>query len=133
MIRYFTAEEILLVHSLVIDETGGSHGVRDRHAILSLVEAPKQKVFGKELYKTVFEKSALYIRNIIHFHPFVDGNKRTAMTLAGVFLDNNNFFLSVEKDNIEIFALRVVSEKLEIMDIAIWLEKHSARRVRKSE
>jgi len=124
MIQYFSAREILLIHSLIIDKTGGSHGVRDRNILLSLVDAPKQKVFGKELYPTLHLKAAVYTRNVIFFHPFVDGNKRTAMTLAGVFLENNGYIFKAEKGEIEHFALQIIKEKLEVETIAEWFDKH---------
>lgn len=125
--RYLTKEQILLIHSMLIDETGGSHGVRDYHAILSLEDLPRQSVFGKELYPTVFEKAAVLARNIIMNHPFLDGNKRTGMTAASVFLENNGYEINVRKGKIEAFALSMVKERLSIKDIAKWFEKGSKR------
>ncbi len=48
--RYLTASQILLIHSMLIDEYGGSHGVRERNLIAGLEQLPAQKAFGKELY-----------------------------------------------------------------------------------
>lgn len=125
--KYLSKEQILLIHSLAVDETGGAHGVRDLHAVLSLEELPRQKVFGKELYPTAFEKAALYARNIIMNHPFIDGNKRTGMTAAAVFLENNGYEFIAEEGEIERFALRVISEKLDIKAIAAWLKRHAGK------
>ena len=110
---------------MVIDETGGAHGVRDYDAILSLESLPRQSAFGKELYPTLFSKAAVYARNIISGHPFVDGNKRTAMTATSVFLENNGYKLAVEKGMVEKFALRLVKEKFGIEVIASWFEKNT--------
>lgn len=110
---------------MLIDETGGMHGIRDHGAVLNLVESPKQYVFGKELYPSVFEKAAVYLRNTIQNHPFVDGNKRTAMTAAAVFLEDNGFMLKVKEGQVEKFALRVAVKKLDIKSIAHWLNKYS--------
>jgi len=126
-VRYLTKEQILLIHSMVIDETGGTHGVRDYDAILGLESLPRQSAFGKELYPTLFAKTAVYARNIISGHPFVDGNKRTAMTAASVFLENNGYKLVVEKGMVEKFALRLVKEKLDIGAIASWFEKNTGK------
>lgn len=130
--RYLTREQILLIHSLIIDETSGSHGVRDLHAILSLEKSPTQSVFGKELYPTIFEKAALYLRDIIMNHPFVDGNKRTGVTAASVFLEDNGYEIIANEGEFEALALRIVSERLEIATIAQWFKTHS-RKIRKSE
>lgn len=112
---------------MIIDETGGMHGVRDYHTILSLEDTPRQKVFGKELYPTIFLKAAVYIRNLIMSHSFIDGNKRTGMTSASVFLENNGYITTVKKGEIEKFALRVVNESLNLDIIADWLRKHSKK------
>ncbi|MBI2123822.1 MAG: type II toxin-antitoxin system death-on-curing family toxin [Candidatus Wildermuthbacteria bacterium] len=125
--RYLTKEQVLLIHSMVIDETGGSHGVRDYGAILSLESLPRQSAFGKELYPTLFSKAAVYARNIISGHPFVDGNKRTAMTAASVFLENNRYKLIAEKGTVEKFALLLIKKKLTIETIASWFEKNTER------
>lgn len=122
---YLSAADILAVHSVIIDETGGSHGVRDRHALLTLEDLPKQTVFGRELYPTVFLKAALYVRTIIFSHPFIDGNKRTAMAAADVFLQLNGFKINVSKGGIERFALKTIAERLDLKKIAEWLEKNT--------
>lgn len=125
--HYLTAGQILLIHSLAIDETGGSHGVRDGHAILSIAHAPRQAVFGRELYPTVFEKAAVYARGIVMHHPFVDGNKRTGMSVAAVFLEQNGYTLIVRRGGIEAFALSIINKRLDIPTIAAWLKRHSRR------
>lgn len=113
---------------MVIDETGGSHGVRDYHAVLSLEVSPRQHVFGKELYPTVFLKAALYAKEIITVHPFLDGNKRTGMGAASIFLENNGYKIIAKEGEIEKFALGIVGKKLDLKKIAAWLKKHSKKR-----
>lgn len=125
--KYLTKEQILLIHSIVIDEIGGLHGVRDKYAILSLEATPKQKVFGKELYQTIFFKAAVYARDIIMNHPFVDGNKRTGVMIASVFLENNGYKIIAKEGELEKLALKVVVEKLSLEKIAIWFKKHSKK------
>jgi len=127
---YLTQKEILLIHSIVIDETGGSHGLRDRHAISILGNLPRQRFGGHELYKTIFEKAAVYARNIIMGHPFVDGNKRTGMTAALVFLENNGYQITLKEGEIKKFALKIIKDRLEIKAIARWLKANS-RKIKK--
>ncbi len=125
--KYLSREEILLIHSMIVDETGGMHGVRDYHAILVLEDLPRQSVFGKELYSDIFSKAAVYARNIIKSHPFIDGNKRTGMTSASVFIEDNGYKVIAEKGEIEKFALKIATGKLDIKEIAVWLKRHSKR------
>jgi|SRR3989344_237031 len=126
-VDYLTSEDILLIHSIIIDETGGSHGVRDRQALATLGALPQQIAFGKELYPTLFIKAAVYVRGVISAHPFIDGNKRTAMAVADVFLQRNGLRIVTAKGGVEAFALLIISEKLALEDIAVWLKKNSKR------
>lgn len=126
--KYLLVADILLIHSAVVDETGGSHGVRDNKTLLALEALPKQSAFGQELYPTLFHKAAVYIRNIIFAHPFIDGNKRTAMTAADVFLQLNEHKIIVEKGGVEKFALAIIEHHLEINDITDWLKKNSQKK-----
>lgn len=124
---YLTYEQILLMHSMAIDETGGLHGVRDPHALFMLQDLPRQKAFGKELYEGIFKKSALYARIIIESHPFFDGNKRTAMLAAGTFIENNGYKIFAEEGEIEKLAIDVATKKYNLESIAEWFEKHSQK------
>jgi len=87
-VKYLTKEQILLIHSIVIDETGGSHGIRDRDAILALEALPRQKFSGKDLYKGTHAKAAVYARNIIMSHPFIKSHKVWALKTWDFFNKN---------------------------------------------
>lgn len=123
--RYFTLEEVLELHYMIIEDFGGSHGVRDEGRLLSLVEAPQLIAFGIEQYSTVYEKAAAYMRNAIADHMFVDGNKRTGTTLCGIFLRRNDVLMTATPKALEDFAVRVAVEQLSVEEIATWLEAHS--------
>jgi len=124
---YLTEADILLMHSFVIDETSGSHGLRDRQGLLSAIDLPKQKFSNKELYPTIHHKAAVYARNIITAHPFIDGNKRTGITVAFIFLENSKYKIIVPEGEIEKFALKIISERLSIGKIADWFKKYSKK------
>lgn len=122
---YFNEKELLLIHYKLIERFGGSHGIRDLERVRSALSAPKQSAFGIDQYETVYEKAAVYIRNIIGDHPFVDGNKRTGISAGLFFLQKNNIPVYIKKGDLEDFAVRVAVEKLQIESIAAWLENHS--------
>jgi death-on-curing protein len=123
--QYLSERQLLLIHSIVVDETGGSHGVREYGAIKSVIAVPQQITFGQELYSTIFDKSATYARNIIMNHPFIDGNKRTGMTAAVVFLENNGYQFIAKQGQVERLAVLIISDKLEIDKIADWLRQNT--------
>ena len=122
--KYINAEEILLIHYQLIERYGGSHGVRDLERIKSVQNAPAQHVFGQEQYPSMFEKAAIYARNIITDHPFIDGNKRTGITTAAMFLKKNGFKPKAKTGEFEKIAIEIAVNKLELQVIADWLEDH---------
>ncbi len=125
--RYITAGEILIIHSEIIDQTGGAHGVRDNHLLASSAERAKSSFGGRELFPDVFEKAGAYFHSLAMFHVFIDGNKRTAIACAARFLDLNGYELDAINKELENFVLWVVTKKLEIPEIALWFKKHSRK------
>ncbi|MBI3305432.1 type II toxin-antitoxin system death-on-curing family toxin [Candidatus Parcubacteria bacterium] len=77
--NYLTGEEILAIHSEIIDQTGGLHGVRDAGLLASILERPKTAFGGKEMHRGLFKKAAVYMEGLARYHVFTDGNKRTAI------------------------------------------------------
>lgn len=123
--QYLSIEEILRLHFQVVEDFGGSHGVRDEGRLASVVTAPKQDIFGSEQYPSIFEKAAVYFRNIIGDHPFSDGNKRTAVTVCGIFLHRNGKHLIATQKELEDFTIKIAVEHLDTETIADWLIKHT--------
>lgn len=123
--KYLTSEDILVIHAKLIDETGGSHGVRDVNLLISLAERPKTSFGGSEVYQTIFEKAAVYLESLVRYHVFVDGNKRTAFVSASRFLFLNGYEFRASNIEVEKFVLKVATEKLDIVTIATWLKKYS--------
>ena len=118
----------MIIHSEMIDQTGGAHGVRDNHLLASVAERPRHSFGGQEVFPDVFTKAAAYFHSLAMFHVFVDGNKRTAIASAARFLDFNGYELEVTNRQIENFVLRAVVKKLEVENIALWFRKHSRRK-----
>lgn len=123
--RYLTLEEILKLHFQVIQDFGGSHGVRNEDRLQSVIAAPKQEVFGIEQYEGITEKAAVYLRNIIGDHPFTDGNKRTGITAAAVFMMRNGVRLTAKPKELEDFAVKVAVDSLDVAAITCWLNEHT--------
>src|ERR1700686_1770238 len=122
--RYLSGEDILVLHARILDATGGAHGVRDAHLLGSLLEKPKMRFGGKELYKGVFRKAATYLEALATYHIFIDGNKRTAFATAARFLFINGYAFTATNGEVERFVLGVALKKHDVSTIAGWLEKH---------
>lgn len=125
--QYLTLKEILRLHYQVIEDFGGSHGVRDEGRLSSVVEAPKQIVFDAEQYPTIFDRATVYLRNIIGDRPFANGNKRTAITASAIFLMRNGYDLIVSPGALEDFTISVATQKLTIEQISMWLENNTLK------
>lgn len=123
IIQYLDEEEILLAHFALIERYGGSHGVRNLERIKSVIQAVKQEVFGEQQYPGVYEKAAVYARNIIADHPFSEGNKQTGITAAIMFLKKNKIHFTAKKGEMEDFAVKIATDRLAISDIADWLKQ----------
>jgi death-on-curing protein len=124
--KNLTIEQLLELHVLVIAQTGGSDGLRDLGRLESALATQTQSVFGEELYPTLYEKAGALIRGIIGDHPFVDGNKRTAMLVGLTFLRINDLKFVAKAGELEDFAVRIAIEHLDIPVIATWLKIHTA-------
>lgn len=79
-------EDVLRIHKLLIDQFGGSHGVRDESSLNSAINRPFATFDQKELYPEPFDKAAAILESIVTNHPFIDGNKRTGYVIARLLL-----------------------------------------------
>src|SRR5882762_7556161 len=102
-------EQLLEIHSIVVEATGGSVGLRDLGRLEAAIAAQTQNVFGEELYPGVVDKAAAMIRGIIADHPFVDGNERTAMLVGLTLLETNGVPFKAVLGEIEDFAVKVAT------------------------
>ena len=119
--QFLTAEQVLFIHARLVIETGGSHGVRDLGMLLSAIGRPGATFDNKDLYPDLFSKAAALMESLINNHPFVDGNKRTGVTAAGVFLLRNGFRLKASNEELATLALDVARGKSNLDRLAAWL------------
>ncbi len=88
---FLTVGDVLALHIDQIREFGGSEGLRDEGGLESAVAQATATCGGKYLHSGLFEMAPAYAFHIAENHPFVDGNKRTALNAAIVFLGLNGF------------------------------------------
>jgi death-on-curing protein len=124
-VEYLTLEEVLLLHARLIQRTGGSGGVRDMGLLESALARPRATFGGEDLYPSLWHKAAALMHSLIKNHPFVDGNKRTALTATGLFLELSGYMLTANDEQVLDLVRRAVVEKDDIELMATWLEKHS--------
>lgn len=112
-------------------------GVKDRKLLESAVARPMQSAGGDDAFEDVFEKAAALFHSLINNHPFYNGNKRTALIAAGVFLDENGFWLEgCSDDELYEFTRRVAAHEItenrdqELDYIAEWFRANSRKRMK---
>lgn len=130
MIHYLSEKDITLINTYVIQTYSPKEqlGVKEPTALNMTVNALKQNVFGREGYPTLTLKAANLYRNIVMKHIFYNGNKRTAFTSLLIFLKLNGKELDVEEDTATEFTVSIVTQQLDELTIANWIEKHLKER-----
>lgn len=123
MIRYLLPEQVLFIHSRLIQSTGGSHGIRDLSMLLSSLGRPQATFDGNDLYDDLFSKAASLLDSLIRNHPFMDGNKRTAITAAALFMKLNGFSLVVSNAEMARFTLACAQSKVTLEEISAWMRQ----------
>lgn len=119
-------EDVLFYHSIMIEQHGGSHGVRDTGALESAIARPFMTFDGDDLYATPLEKASAIIESVAKNHPFVDGNKRIAFYLAIRLLNDNNIDINAPENDIYDFVINVASGQYSYDDIVAWLKANTS-------
>lgn len=126
--KYLTVAQVLAIHDQMVKRFGGSHGIRDIGLIESAVARPRGGFGEEEFYRDVFQKAAALLQSLLKNHAFVDGNKRTSLTSAAIFLKINGYdFRNSGKEEIE-FAIKVDNENLTLEQIAAFLKFHTKKK-----
>lgn len=122
--RYLTLGEVLELHRLIIQQTGGAVGVRNLPALESAIAQPRMTFKGEDLYPTREDKAAALCFFIVQNHPFIDGNKRCGHAAMETFLVLNGKEIESSVDEVEEIILQVASGKLSQKELSAWIVGH---------
>ena len=124
---FLSKEDILSIHRQEIQRAGGEPNIREPESVEACAEAPKATL-GGEYLNNLFEMAATYISCLTIRHPFVDGNKRTALASALTFLYLNGYEIE-ESFDLELadLVLDFLTKELTKEDIARHLEKYASK------
>jgi death-on-curing protein len=112
MTRYVTFDGLVAYHREVMAEHGQPATLMWPEKLAAAVERPKTEAFGEEAFSTPAEKAAVLLQSIVIGHPFMDGNKRTALGAMLAFLEINSVPLDVEEDALYDFVIAVTTGEL---------------------
>lgn len=134
-IIFLTLQDVLEIHSDQILNHGGSLGVRDQHLLESAIAQPQASFGGKFLHPDLNSMASTYIFHLALNHPFIDGNKRTALVSGLTFLYLNGYELKSGLDKIqkngqtilEQALLDVILKKNSKEHFSLWIKKHLSK------
>ena len=117
-ITFLTLAEVIEIHTDQIQRYGGSDGVRDMNLLSSAIAMPYASFSGSFLHSDIYEMAAAYAFHICQNHPFVDGNKRTALASALVFLELNGISISDPKGKLYNAMINLATGKINKTEFA---------------
>jgi death-on-curing protein len=120
-LRFLTLDEVLTLHSAALDRFGGSAGVRDHGMLESALAMPEQGFGGEYAHAVPFGMATAYAFHLCKNHPFVDGNKRTALSACLVFLRMNGWDVLADENEAAERILGIAEGRLSKDDVAEWL------------
>ncbi len=126
--RYLSLDEVLALHRLVIAQSGGTPGIRDRSALESAVAQPHMTFGGEDLYPTLVEKASALGFSLVKNHPFLDGNKRIGHAALETFLVLNGGEITAPVEEQERLILRLAAGEVERDTFTEWLRAHTVAR-----
>jgi death-on-curing protein len=124
-VNWLTSDELAQIHARVVAETGGIQGITNPGGLESALARPLTSFGGVELFPDLLAKVAVLIHSLIAFHPFADGNKRTALVAADVCLRLNGCRL-IPSTEVEPFFWAVARGERSLEEITEWLRTHTA-------
>ena len=113
-----------MLHKHLIENTGGSVGIRDEGMLDSALSNPFQSFGGEELYPSIQAKAAQLCFGLVRNHPMLDGNKRLGTHVMLVFLALNGYELSYTQQELSDTIIALASGKLDIKAIMQWIIEH---------
>ncbi|MBP7860301.1 type II toxin-antitoxin system death-on-curing family toxin [bacterium] len=124
-LRFLDLFDVLEIHHSRIELYGGIEGVRDIGMLQSALAQPQAGSGEKLFHKDIFEMASAYWFHIARNHPFLDGNKRTALAACLVFLDLNGYEIFANSDDLENFTVAISAGLTDKDRAAEFLKKYA--------
>lgn len=118
---FLDVEDVLLIHEEQLPRYGGSPGIRDRGLLESAVAMPRATAGGEFAHEDLFAMAAAYAFHIAQNQPFVDGNKRTGLLAALVFLDLNGVGVADPEERLYDAMIAIAERRLDKAGLAALL------------
>ena len=117
-------ELVMMLHQELIEETGGSQGVKDESLLESALAAPFQSYQHQDLYPSVYQKAARLGFGLTCNHAFIDGNKRIGAHVMLVFLELNDIHISYSQNELSSIFLEIAAGVKGYEELLNWIISH---------
>ena len=121
---WITADDVIQIHSRVIQHSGGMDGLRDRASLEAAISAPMQSFGDQDLYPTTVEKIARLGYGLASNHAFVDGNKRIGAMMTQLLLKWNGFQMSLRSGELADMFIASADGSAKETDLLAWIQRH---------
>ncbi|MGE4554414.1 MAG: type II toxin-antitoxin system death-on-curing family toxin [Desulfovibrionaceae bacterium] len=119
---FLTVAEVLAIHGDQLARYGGAPGVRDMRLLESATAMPAVGVGDGYAHPDLFAMAAAYLFHLVRNHPFVDGNKRTGVVAALLFLDLNGVEIVAPPEALEAMVRSVARGDMDKAAIVVWFK-----------
>lgn len=121
---WIEVEDAILIHSRIIQATGGIDGLRDRNGLEAALAAPFQSFAGQDLFPTDVEKIARLGYGLAANHAFLDGNKRIGAMLTQLLLKWNGYHLQLQEGELADMFIAIASGSADVQNLLDWIRAH---------
>ena len=121
---WITADDVIQIHSRVIQRSGGMDGLRDRAGLEAAVSVPMQSFGGQDFYPTTVEKIARLGYGLASNHAFVDGNKRIGAMMTQLSLKWNGFQMTLSSGELADMFIAIADGSAKESDLLDWIQEH---------
>ncbi len=127
MVRWLTSTIVEAIHAQLLREYGGLQGPVNEGALDSTLARPRHVEAYSNPAPTIFELAASYGYGFVKNHCFTDGNKRAALAAVDVFLQLNDYELSVSEPEAVLIMRQAASDIVNEQELAVWIRDNSTR------
>jgi death-on-curing protein len=120
---FLDVDDVIELHATQLEVYGGGAGLRDRDLLESAVAQPQTSFGGTLVHEGLFAQASAYLFHIVSNHPFVDGNKRSGLLAAIVFLDVNGISIDHPSEALYELTLGVAEGRIQKATVARELER----------
>jgi len=125
---FLSESDVLVLHQVAIEGSGGSAGLRNAGMLSSALAMPQAGFGDQYLHEDIPAMAGAYLYHLVQNHPFIDGNKRVAMLACLTFLDINDFECNISEDEWIEFVMNIAQSEISKEQLTEFIRTHVAVR-----